>query len=283
MNRTRKTKRANRKKEEEEQKSPGVIGKAQATTNSWWWKCHIERNSNRRFSFPIVLSINVREQNTSDDPTAHHFGVWHQLAVVTFSPAGWRYGMNMLGPEEVHFQNIQVQKLRVFGSCLSAPTKRNFEVIVLPGVRILFNYFSDSEMYVLWHGTCKLSVACGGQKREFTWQVHGIGHVVKTVASAVFHGRCQKVGRGVSFEGFCYTFRAQGIRIVGLMLLSRRTHFLRGVAFLKLELGDVLEWPVQHFVWPRLMISWQAQCFWSRVSKDEPFAEIVGVECAECW
>ena len=45
-------------------------------------------------------------------------------------------------------------------------------------------------MNFILHGRCKESVTCGGQKREFTWQVRGIGHVVKIVAGAVFRGRC---------------------------------------------------------------------------------------------
>ena len=39
----------------------------------------------------------------------------------------------------------------------------------------------------------------GGPKREFTWQVPGNGHFVKIVAGAVFGGRCQNIGRRVSF------------------------------------------------------------------------------------
>ena len=54
--------------------------------------------------------------------------------------------------------------------------------------------------------------SCGGQKREFTWQVQGIGHVVKIVAGAVFRGRCQNVGKRVSFEGLQFTWQAQGFR-----------------------------------------------------------------------
>ena len=45
----------------------------------------------------------------------------------------------------------------------------------------------------------------GGLKREFTWQVQGIGRLVKIVAGAVFCGRCQNVGRRVSFEGLRFT------------------------------------------------------------------------------
>ena len=69
-----------------------------------------------------------------------------------------------------------------------------------------------SDMNVISHGRCKESVTCGGQKREFTWQVQGIGHIVKIVAGAVFRGRCQNVGRRVSFEGLCFTWQAQGNR-----------------------------------------------------------------------
>ena len=67
-------------------------------------------------------------------------------------------------------------------------------------------------MNVISHGKCKESVTCGGQKREFTWQVQGIGHIVKFVAGAVFRGRCQNVGRRVSFEGLRFTWQVQGIR-----------------------------------------------------------------------
>ena len=68
------------------------------------------------------------------------------------------------------------------------------------------------DMNVISHGRCKESVTYGSQKREFTWQVQGIGHIVKIVAGAVFRGRCQNVGRPVSFEGLRFTWQAQGIR-----------------------------------------------------------------------
>ena len=57
----------------------------------------------------------------------------------------------------------------------------------------------------------------GGSKREFTWQAKGIGLFVKIVAGAVFCGRCQNVGRRVSFEGLCFTWQAQGIRAIDPM------------------------------------------------------------------
>ena len=69
-----------------------------------------------------------------------------------------------------------------------------------------------SDMNVVVHGRCKESGTCGGQKREFTWQVQGIGHIVKIVAGAVFRGRCQNVGRRVSFEGLHCTWQVRGIR-----------------------------------------------------------------------
>ena len=34
-----------------------------------------------------------------------------------------------------------------------------------------------SDMNVILHGRYKESVTDGGQKREFTWQVQGIGHL----------------------------------------------------------------------------------------------------------
>ena len=68
------------------------------------------------------------------------------------------------------------------------------------------------DMKIILHGSCKESVTYGGQKCEFTWQVQGIGHIVKIVAGAVFRGRCQNVGRRVSFEGLRFTWQAQGIR-----------------------------------------------------------------------
>ena len=69
-----------------------------------------------------------------------------------------------------------------------------------------------SDMNVISHGRCKESVTYGGQKREFTWQVQGIGDIVKIVAGTAFRRRCQNVGRRVSFEGLRFTWQAQGIR-----------------------------------------------------------------------
>ena len=69
-----------------------------------------------------------------------------------------------------------------------------------------------SDMNFILHGRCKEIFNCGGQKREFTWQVQGIVHFAKIVAGAVFRGRCQNVGRRASFEGLRFTWQAQGIR-----------------------------------------------------------------------
>ena len=77
-------------------------------------------------------------------------------------------------------------------------------------------------MNVILHGRCKESVTYGGQKREFTWQVQGIGHIVKIVASATFRGRCQNVGRRVSFEGLRFTWQAQGIRTMDSYILRSK-------------------------------------------------------------
>ena len=71
---------------------------------------------------------------------------------------------------------------------------------------------------------CRRSDGFGGWKREFTWQVQGIGHFVKIVAGAVFCGRCQNVawqacvirriafyvtGAGNPHHG-CYVLRSKG-------------------------------------------------------------------------
>ena len=114
---------------------------------------------------------------------------------------------------------------------------------------------------VVLRDRCRRSDGFGGSKRDFTWQVQGIGHFVKIVAGAVVCGRCQNVGRRVSFEGLRFTWQAQGIRTMDAMFWGRRARFLRRVAFLELELEDQFAWPVQHFVWPQVMISWQAQYF----------------------
>ena len=58
---------------------------------------------------------------------------------------------------------------------------------------------------VVLRDRCRRSDGFGGSKRDFTWQVQGIGHFVKIVAGAVFCGGCQNVGRRVSFEGLRFT------------------------------------------------------------------------------
>ena len=107
--------------------------------------------------------------------------------------------------------------------------------VVLPGVRGLFG---------------------AGSTREFTWQAQGIGHFVKIVAGAVFCGRA-------SFEGLRFTWHAQGIRSMDAMFSGRRVRFLTRATFLEIELEDQFAWPVRHFVWPGVMISWQVQYFWN--------------------
>ena len=74
---------------------------------------------------------------------------------------------------------------------------------------------------VVLRDRCRRSDGFGGSKRDFTWQVQGIGHFVKIVAGAVVCGRCQNVGRRVSFEGLRFTWQAQGIRTMDAMFKSR--------------------------------------------------------------
>ena len=93
--------------------------------------------------------------------------------------------------------------------------------------------------------------------------------------SVSLRGRCKEsdVGRRVSFEGLHFTRRAQGIRTMDAMFWGRRAWFLRRVAFLELELEDQFAWPVQDFVWPRVMIrgrrSTSETCFHFRGSLAE--------------
>ena len=93
--------------------------------------------------------------------------------------------------------------------------------IVLPGACALF----DAKR--CFRDRCRRSDGFGGPKREFTWQVQGIGHVVKIVAGAMFCGRCQNVGKRVAFEGLRFTWQAQGIHAMDAMFWSRRARFLR--------------------------------------------------------
>ena len=61
------------------------------------------------------------------------------------------------------------------------------------------------EQNVVLRDRRRRSDGFGRSKRDFTWQVQGIGHFVKIVAGAVFCGRCENVGRRVSFEGLRFT------------------------------------------------------------------------------
>ena len=47
-----------------------------------------------------------------------------------------------------------------------------------------------SDMKSILHGRRKESLTFGGLKREFAWQVQGIGHVSEIMAGAVYRGRC---------------------------------------------------------------------------------------------
>ena len=105
--------------------------------------------------------------------------------------------------------------------------------IVLPGVRARFE---------AKRGFTGQAQKIGGFWR---WQVQGIGHFVKIMAGAVFCGRCQNIGRRVSFEGLRFTWQAQGIRSMDPMFWGRRARFLRKVAFLELQLDDAFAWPVR--------------------------------------
>ena len=147
-------------------------------------------------------------------------------------------------------------EFRLWWQCRTEWLPRDFGSFYRVSVHVL-------KQNVVLRDRRKRSDGFGGSKREFTWQVQGIGHFVKIVAGAVFCGRCQNVGRRVSFQGLRFTWQAQGIRTMDAMFWGRRARFLRRVAFLELELEDPFAWPVQHFVWPRVMISWQAQYFWN--------------------
>ena len=147
-------------------------------------------------------------------------------------------------------------RVRLWWQCAVDRRSRDFGSFYRVSVHFL-------KQNVVLRDRCRRSGGFGGSKREFTWQVQGIGHFVKIVAGAVFCGRCQNVGRRVSFEGLRFTWQAQGIRTMDAMFWGRRARFLRRVAFSELELQGQFAWPVQHFVWPRVMISWQAQYFWN--------------------
>ena len=66
-----------------------------------------------------------------------------------------------------------------------------------------------SDMKFILHGSRKETVAFGGPKREFAWQVQGIRRVSEIAVGAGFCGCCQKVGRRDSFEGLYFTWQAQ--------------------------------------------------------------------------
>ena len=92
-----------------------------------------------------------------------------------------------------------------------------------------------SDMNFILRGRCKEIFSCGGQKREVTWQVRGIGDTVKIVAGAVFGGRC-------------HAKRWQACVIRRIAYGSYVLRWMGSIAFLELELEDAFPWPVQHFV-----------------------------------
>ena len=134
------------------------------------------------------------------------------------------------------------------------------------------------------HAQSPHKVALGNQKMQlyqhsvrWTRTIFAEGCAWKS-ESATLPAFCgQKVGMCVSFEGLRFTWQAKAIRTMDALFWGRRARFLRRVAFVKLELEDAFAWPVQHFVWPWVMISWHAQYFWNMFSTCEPSAEIVRV------
>ena len=147
------------------------------------------------------------------------------------------------------------------------------------------------------HGRCKESVACGGQKREFTWhagarnracfEIRGRRSIVWTVPKRWQACVIQRIAFSVTGAGNLHHRLPDKICIFG-------TWAWGCLAF---------AWPVQHFVWPRLMISWHSEAWFrnvnplrrSRVSSArnagevaisdlevQPSAEIVRVDRTEC-
>ena len=129
--------------------------------------------------------------------------------------------------------------------------------VVLPGVRALF-----------------------GAKRGFTWQVQETGWFWRMeawvyVAGARNRTLCENRGRCSILWTLPKRWQACVIRRIafyvtgagnphhGCYVLRSKGSIPEKVAFLELELEDQFAWPVQHFVWPRVMISWQAQYFWN--------------------
>ena len=111
---------------------------------------------------------------------------------------------------------------------------------------------------VVLRDRCRRSDGFGGSKRELTWQNRTL---------------CENRGRRSILWTLPKLWQACVIRRIAFYVAGagnpdhgcyvRRARFLRRVAFLELELEDQFAWPVQHFVRPRVMISWQAQYFWN--------------------
>ena len=125
--------------------------------------------------------------------------------------------------------------------------------VVLPGVRALFE-----------------------AKRSFTWQVQEIGWLwrIETwvyVAGARNRTHCENRGRRSILWTWPKRWQACVIRRIAFYATGAGNphhgcYVLRSKGSIpekELELEGQFVWPVQHFVWPRVMISWQAQYFWN--------------------
>ena len=111
----------------------------------------------------------------------------------------------------LRFSTAQARtEFRLRRQCRTEWLPRDFGLFYRVSVHVL-------RQNVVLRDRCRRSDGFGGPKREFTWQVRGIEHSVKIVAGALFGGRCQDVGRRMSFEGLRFTRQAQGIRTMDAM------------------------------------------------------------------
>ena len=97
-----------------------------------------------------------------------------------------------------------------------------------------------SDMHFILHGRCKEPVTCGGQKREFTWQVQGIGHVVKIVAARSVSWTLPRRWQACVIRRIAFYVAGAGNPHHGSYVLRSKGSFLTGAAFLELELEDAL-------------------------------------------
>ena len=146
---------------------------------------------------------------------------------------------------------------------------RNFEGIVLPGVRACFRTWTGARNPS--HVEVR-NVGLRGRRRE-SGQAQCFVDVAKPLAGVCHSRDCVLRGRRREFAPWILCFEVEGL------------NSWEALHFWNLSLRMILRGQCSFLydIWPRLMISWQVQYFWSMVSKDELFAEIVGVECAECW